>query len=148
MRCIAFAAVMAGVLFHCGGSYRPLDVADACACKPSEYCEVSAPKQVTCHALPQTCGTRPSCDCVGDRGDACRDEDGRITVLPSRSVGTCDACSSQEYCAETANGSVCRVLPPECDATPTCACFLGSRGRSARFTCAERSGRVVASIKR
>jgi hypothetical protein len=127
----------------CHTQYRPLDVAERCACSPSQYCKVVG-ASATCLALPLACGARPSCDCVGDRRDACRDEDGRITLLPTREARSCDACSSEEYCFEDAGGSACRVLPPECDATRTCACFLGARGHSARFACAERAGHVVA----
>jgi hypothetical protein len=99
--------------------------------------------------LPATCGTHSSCDCVGERADACRDDDGRITLVPTRAAATCDACSREEYCIDdAAHGAVCRLLPPECDATPSCACFLGARGHSAKYACSDRHGRVVASLIR
>ncbi len=144
-RWIAGAALVAAALVHCGASYKPLDVAESCACRTSEYCSVAA-GHATCHPLPMACGERPSCDCVGSRADACRDEDGRLTLFPTREVPNCNACSSQEYCSVGHEGAgSCRVLPPECAETPTCACFLGNRGRSARWDCAMQSGHIVAS---
>jgi hypothetical protein len=146
MRWVAYAAVITSALVHCGASYKPLDVAESCACRTSEYCSVAA-GHVTCNPLPATCGNRPTCDCVGDRGDACRDEDGRLTLFPTRDVPNCNECSAQEYCSLRGSTGTCRVLPPECAETPTCACFLGSRGRSATWACSERSGHIVASAR-
>jgi len=85
---------------------------------------------------------------VGERSDACRDDDGRVVLIPEREVATCDACSSDEYCLERDTASSCRVLPPECDTTPTCACFLGSRGRALRYECSSREGRLVTRLLR
>jgi hypothetical protein len=148
MRWIAGAALVAAALVHCGASYKPVDVADeSCRCRTSEYCSV-AMGHVACLPLPASCGERPTCNCVGDRADACRDEDGRLTLFPTRSVLNCGECSSQEYCeAGREVMHTCRVLPPECAETPTCACFLGSRGRSATWSCTERSGRIIASAR-
>ena len=148
VRWIAGAVVVAAALVHCGASYKPLDVAESCACRTSEYCNVTTGR-VACLPLPVACGARPTCDCVGSRADACRDEDGRITLFPTREVPDCNACSSQEYCSvgRDVSTGTCRVLPPECAETPTCACFLGSRGRSATWACTERSGHIVASAR-
>jgi hypothetical protein len=139
----ALGVAIVTVALACHSQYHPLDVADECACTPSQYCKVSG-GTAQCIALPMSCGDRPTCDCVGDPHDACRDEDGRITLLPARQARSCDECSKEEYCFESAGGSACRVLPPECDATRTCACFLGARNHSARFACDERAGHVVA----
>jgi len=95
-----------------------------------------------------TCGARPSCDCIGSRADACRDEDGRITLFPTRDVPNCNECSAQEYCSIGTNPiATCRVVPPECEGTPTCACFLGNRNRSAHYACSDQSGHIVASAR-
>lgn len=149
----ALAAIAAVALLHCQ-QYHPLETADRCACKLSEYCKVSAPSptaraDLACVPLPETCGARPTCDCIGERADSCRDEDGRLTLLPPRTVSACAACSAEEYCTENGPaGATCSVLPPQCDATPSCACFMESRWRSNRFACAERSGHVVARLLR
>ena len=149
------SSFLAVLLVHCHGQYRPLVTADACACKTTEYCKVTPPvaggeASLACAPLPVACGARPSCDCVGAATDAGRDEDGRLTVIPQRAVPACDACSADEYCLDhvpAAGGErFCRVLPPQCDATPTCSCFMESRGRSGKFTCDEHGGRIVASL--
>lgn len=151
---IAFAAV-AMVLVHCTSQYRPLQTADRCACKPSEFCKVTPPSaggdaKIECAPLPVACSARPTCDCVGDKTDACRDEDGRLTVMPQRAVVACDACSADEYCmdrtAEPSGGRFCRVLPPQCDESRTCACFMETRGASAKIACTHESGRIVARM--
>jgi hypothetical protein len=144
---IVGAAVVAAALVQCGARYKPLDVADSCACRTSEFCSVSA-GHTACHPLPLACGAKPSCDCVGSRNDACRDEDGRLTLFPTREVRRCDECGAQEYCSVGSESMAnCRVLPPECEGTPTCACFLGNRGRSAHWACSDRSGHIVASAR-
>jgi hypothetical protein len=148
---IAFAAMLVALL-QCQAQYRPLHAAEGCACKPSEYCKVSAPSptahaELACLPLPRACGNHPTCDCIGERTDACRDEDGRLTLLPPRTVSACDACSAEEYCTENGvGGATCRVLPPQCDATPSCACFMEAPSRANRFACVERRGRVVARL--
>lgn len=144
---VGAAVVAAAALVHCGAHYKPLDIAESCACRTSEYCSVAAGGHVASLALPVACGARPTCDCVGNRGDACRDEDGRLTLFPTRDVASCNDCSSQEYCSASHGAGTCRVLPPECADTPTCACFLGSRNRSATWACTERSGHIVASAR-
>ena len=143
MRSALWVAIVGVVVVACHAQVRPLDVAERCACSPSQYCKVVG-ETATCLALPLACGSRPTCDCVGDRADACRDEDGRITLLPTRQARSCDECSRDEYCVEGTNAATCRVLPPECDEKRTCACFLGARGHAARFACDERAGHVVA----
>jgi hypothetical protein len=137
----------------CQAQYRPLEIADGCACSPSEYCRVSAPSaglsaRVDCEPLPATCALHPTCDCVGTPNDACRDYDGHLTLLPARAVATCDACSGEELCLEgTSPSPVCRLFPPRCESSPTCDCVLESRN-AANLACAERRGRVVATLKR
>ena len=68
----------------------------------------------------------------------------RGALFPTRAVATCDACSRDEYCVDGATRS-CRVLPPECADTGSCACFLGARGGSAQYACGERRGHIVAT---
>ncbi len=143
MRSALALLVIVMIAAACHAQVRPLDVAERCACSPSEYCKVAG-ESATCLALPLSCGNRPSCDCVGERRDACRDEDGRITLLRARETRSCDECSGEEYCVEETHGAICRVLPPECDEKRTCACFLGARNHSARFACDERAGHLVA----
>ena len=150
----AIVITIATLLVHCHSQYRPLQTADRCACKPTEFCTVTPSANggeptLACAPLPQVCGTRPTCDCVGGATDACRDEDGRLTVMPQRPVTTCDACSKDEYCMDESSeqsARFCRVLPPQCDETPTCACFMETRGHSGRFACNDDHGRIVARL--
>ncbi|HEY1954096.1 MAG TPA: hypothetical protein VGH28_00740 [Polyangiaceae bacterium] len=130
----------------CHAQYRPLDVADSCACRPSEYCKVT-PGRAECLALPASCGERPTCACVGDRSDACRDDDGRITLLPPRAVPACDACAPEEFCIDV-GAPACRVVPPDCEGTPTCDCVLRSPLAATKYSCEAHSGRVVLRKRR
>ncbi len=155
-RPISFAIVVtiATLLIHCHSQYRPLTTAEGCACKPTEYCTVTPPPRsggearFECAPLPQACGARPTCDCVGNSAiDSCRDEDGRITLMPQRDVASCDSCSKEEYCEDRGVERYCRAMPPQCDETPTCACFMATgRGRAYGVECHDTSGRIVASL--
>jgi hypothetical protein len=137
----ALGIAIVTVAAACHLQYRPLDVAKRCACDPSQYCKVKD-GATECLAFPVTCGEQPTCDCVADLRDACRDVGGRITLFPVRRTQACDACSSEEYCVESAGAIACRVLPRKCETSPTCACFFGAYGRS-QFACDERDGLVV-----
>ena len=141
-----FAAALVAVL-QCHAQYHPLEVADACACGPAQYCNVVG-RRTECVALPASCGTRPSCDCIGSSSDACRDYDGHLTLIAPRGVGSCEACASEELCLEgVAPTPVCRVVPPRCEPTPSCECILASRN-AANLDCREHGGRLVASLHR
>ena len=131
-------AVATALVVACHAQYRPLEVADSCACGPNEYCSVT-PGRVACEPLPAACGERPSCACVGDRTDACRDYDGRLTLLPPRAVTGCEACAPEEICIDVGRPT-CRVMPPDCEGRPTCDCVAP---RAPRYRCDERGGRVV-----
>jgi hypothetical protein len=80
---------------------------------------------------------------VGERSDSCRDEDGRLTLLPQRSVERCDKCASEEYCLAQPTGAVCGVLPPQCEekAERTCDCFTRSHNLG-KVSCREADGRL------
>ncbi len=155
MRKLMFIAAVgaAAVMVHCRSQYRPLEAADECACRVGEYCKVSPPSgaaraRIECAPLPATCGARPTCDCVGSAVDACRDDDGRLTLLPPRLVASCDACSGEELCVQGLTASpFCRLLPPQCEATPSCACFVQTR-QASRLACSEHDGHIVASLAR
>lgn len=139
---LLFAAV--GVVFlGCASQAHPLAIADSCACSPKEYCVVQAGAW-SCKALPAACGAKPSCACVGTKEDSCRDEDGRLTLLPQRPVASCEACSSEEYCL---NASACGVLPPQCDEEKTCDCFERARDPGKKLACNLRSGRIELSSR-
>jgi hypothetical protein len=141
LRALGIAIVTFGVACHLL-EYRPLDVAARCRCAPWQYCKVKN-EVAECLALPVTCVDQPACECVADLRDACRNDDGRITVFHTRQTRSCAECSSEEYCIESAGTDACRILPRKCETTPTCACFLDAYGRTAQFACDERAGHVV-----
>ncbi len=151
MRKLTFIAAAMMGLIHCH-SYHPLETADECACRVGDYCKVmppagGRPAQIECVPLPAACGGRPTCDCVGSAADACRDYDGRLTLLPPREVTSCDACSDEELCVEAGGTALCRVLPPQCESTPSCACFMQTR-QAAKLSCSEHKGRIIAAATR
>jgi hypothetical protein len=128
----------------CHSGYRPLQVADACHCSPTQYCHVRAGSPAECLPLPAACGSSPGCACVGRRVDACREELGAIAVIEPRAVVRCDDCGAEEYCWHEVGASqtLCRVMPARCEDSPTCDCLLmTSRGG---VSCEERQGRIEA----
>ncbi len=148
-RALVLVPALVVSLVACRGGYHPLEVADRCACKPTEVCRVTPPAgggaaTTSCEPLPRGCGDRPTCDCVGTKDDACRDEDGRLTLIPTRAVVSCNDCSSDEVCFSGHEAmKTCRARPPQCDETPTCACFLETRRNAAELKCDESAGRLV-----
>jgi hypothetical protein len=137
----SLAAALAVASCHSG--YRPLQVADACRCSPSQYCHVRAGSPAECLPLPPACGASPGCACVGRRIDACREELGALTVIEPRTVARCDECSADEYCWHAGDAQpLCRVMPARCEDAPSCDCLLtASRGGVA---CEQRQGRLEA----
>lgn len=149
---LALVAAVAAVLGACHGSYHAFDVADRCGCGVREYCDIkpassSAGSRTQCLPLPASCPDPPTCQCLGRREDACREELGRFWVFEPRDVDGCGDCTSEEYCTTGRPGSGgssahrCRLLPPQCEDQPTCACVLHP-GRMVCSSCNGHDGRI------